>query len=48
MDLETFSDVDLQKCEVYKYAQSPNFEILLFGVSVNGGEVMVYYLAQGE
>ena len=48
LDLETFSDVDLQKCGVYKYAQSPNFEILLFGVSVNGGEVMVYDLAQGE
>lgn len=48
LDLETFSDVDLQKCGVYKYAQSSNFEILLFGVSVNGGEVMVYDLAQGE
>lgn len=48
LDLETFSDVDLQKCGVYKYAQSPNFEILLFGVSVNGGEVVVYDLAQGE
>ena len=48
IDIETFSDVDLQKCGVYKYAQSPNFEILLFGVSVNGGEVMVYDLAQGE
>lgn len=40
--------MDLQKCGVYKYAQSPAFEILLFGVSVNGGEVMVYDLAQGE
>ena len=48
LDLETFSDVDLQKCGVYKYAQSPNFEILLFGVSVNGGEVVVYDLAQGD
>lgn len=48
LDLETFSDVDLQKCGVYKYAQSPNFEILLFGVSVNGGEVKVYDLAQGD
>lgn len=48
LDLETFSDVDLQKCGVYKYAQSQSFEILLFGVSVNGGEVMVYDLAQGE
>ena len=48
LDLETFSDVDLQKCGVYKYAKSPNFEILLFGVSVNGGEVVVYDLAQGD
>lgn len=48
IDIESYSDVDLQKCGVYKYAQSPNFEILLFGVSVNGGEVTVYDLAQGE
>ena len=48
IDLETFSDVDLAKCGVYKYAESPNFEILLFGVSVNGGEVVVYDFAQGE
>ncbi|MDE1472151.1 DNA polymerase [Eubacterium limosum] len=48
IDIESYSDVDLQKCGVYKYAQSPNFEILLFGVSVNGGEVIVYDLAQGE
>lgn len=48
IDLETFSDVDLKKCGVYKYAESPNFEILLFGVSVNGGEVIVYDLASGD
>lgn len=48
IDLETFSDVDLKKCGVYKYASSPNFEILLFGVSVNGGEVTVYDLASGD
>lgn len=48
IDLETFSDVDLTKCGVYKYAESPNFEILLFGVSVNGGDVVVYDLARGE
>ena len=33
---------------MYRYTQSSNFEILLFGVSVNGGEVIVYDLAQGE
>lgn len=48
IDLETFSDVDLSKCGVYKYVESPAFEILLFGVSVNGGDVAVYDLAQGK
>lgn len=48
IDIESYSNVDLQKCGVYKYAQSPKFEILLFAVSVNGGEAMVYDLAQGE
>ena len=48
IDIETYSDVDLGKCGVYKYAESSEFEILLFGVSVNGGEVIVYDLAQGE
>lgn len=48
IDIETFSDVDLQKCGVYKYAQSPNFEILLFAYSVDSGEVSVIDLAQGE
>lgn len=48
IDLETFSDVDLSKCGVYKYIESPAFEILLFGVSVNSGDVAVYDLAQGE
>lgn len=48
LDVETFSDVDLKKCGVYKYAESPNFEVLLFGVSVNGGEVTVYDLASGD
>lgn len=48
IDLETFSDVDLSKCGVYRYVESPAFEILLFGVSVNGDDVAVYDLAQGE
>ena len=48
IDIETFSDVDLQKCGVYKYAQSPNFEILLFAYSVDSGDVSVIDLAQGE
>ena len=46
--METFSDVDLSKCGVYKYCSSPAFEILLFGYSVDGGEVQVADLACGE
>ena len=41
IDIETFSDIDLNKCGVYKYAESPNFEILLFGYAVDGGKVQV-------
>ena len=48
IDVETFSGVDLKKCGVYKYAESSDFEILLFGVSVDGGEVTVYDLASGD
>ena len=48
IDIESYSDVDLQKCGVYKYVQSPNFEILLFGYSVDEGAVKVVDLAQGE
>ena len=48
IDVETFSNIDLKKCGVYKYAESPDFEILLFGVSVDGGEATVYDLASGD
>ena len=48
LDLETRSSVDITKSGVYKYAESPDFEILLFGVSVNGGPVAVYDLASGD
>lgn len=48
VDLETFSSVNLGKCGVYKYAESDDFEILLFGYSVDGSEVKVVDLAQGE
>ena len=48
LDLETYSDIDLQKCGVDRYAASPNFEILLLGYSVDGGEVQVVDLAMGE
>lgn len=48
IDLETYSSVDISKCGVYKYAEAPDFEILLFGYSVDGGEVKVLDLAQGD
>ena len=48
IDIETYSGYDLSKCGVYKYAESPDFEILLFGYSVDGGEVQVIDLAAGE
>ena len=48
IDLETYSDIDITKCGAYKYAESDYFEILLFGVSVNGEPVKVYDLACGD
>nr|DAR40900.1 MAG TPA: DNA polymerase I [Bacteriophage sp.] len=48
IDIETFSDVNLAKCGVYKYAESSAFEILIFGYAVDGGEAQVIDLAQGE
>ena len=48
IDLETYSDQPLAKTGVYRYVESPDFEILLFGVSVNGGKVTVYDLASGD
>ncbi len=47
-DIESFSDVDLIKCGVYAYADSPTFEILLFAYSFDGGETQIIDLAQGE
>ena len=48
IDIETFSSVSLQKSGVYRYAESDDFEILLFGYSIDGGEVKVVDLAMGE
>lgn len=48
LDLETKSSVDIGKAGAYKYAESPDFEILLFGVSVNHGPIAVYDLACGD
>lgn len=48
IDLETYSDIDISKCGAYKYTESDNFEILLFGVSVDNGPVVVYDLASSD
>ena len=48
LDLETRSGADISECGVYRYAEDNEFDILLFGVSVNGGPVTVYDLACGE
>ena len=48
IDIETFSDIDLVKCGVYKYADSPAFEILLFAYSIDGGEIYIIDLASGD
>ena len=48
IDIETFSDVDLINCGVYKYTDSDRFEILLFAYSVDDGETKIVDLACGE
>ncbi|MBS4022072.1 MAG: hypothetical protein KGZ79_06585 [Dethiobacter sp.] len=48
IDIETYSSVDLAKSGVYRYVESPDFEVLLFGYSIDGGEVHVVDLACGE
>ena len=48
IDIESFSDVDLTKCGVYKYASAPDFEVILFAYSVDGGPVRQVDLASGE
>ena len=48
IDIETYSDVPLPKTGVYRYCESPDFEILLFGYSVDSGPVQVVDLACGE
>ena len=48
IDIETFSSVNLSKAGVYRYVESPDFEVLLFGYSVDGEEVKVIDLACGK
>lgn len=48
IDIETYSPIDLARCGVYKYAENPDFSILLFGYAADDGEVKVVDLAKGE
>lgn len=48
IDIETYSSCDLAKSGVYRYAESSDFEVLLFGYAVDGGEVKVIDIANGE
>lgn len=48
IDLETYSDVDIGKAGLYKYAQSPAFQILLFAYSLDGAPVQVVDFTAGE
>ena len=48
IDIETYSGTDLGKCGVYKYTEDPEFEVLLFGYAVDGGDVVTVDLALGE
>ncbi|MBQ3427148.1 MAG: hypothetical protein IJH37_08405 [Clostridia bacterium] len=48
IDIETYSDVDLIKCGVYRYVDSPKFEILLFAYCFDDGDIQIIDLAQGE
>lgn len=48
IDLETYSSVPIAKAGAQKYIQSPDFEILLFAYSLDGGDVHIIDLAQGE
>ena len=48
IDIETYSPIDLARCGVYKYAEDPDFSILLFGYAADDGEVKVLDLAKEE
>jgi DNA polymerase bacteriophage-type len=48
IDIETYSSVDITKAGLYKYVQSPDFEILLFAYSINKQQTHIVDLAQGE
>lgn len=47
IDIETFSSVDLKKCGVYKYVESPDFEIMLLAYKYDDGPTQIFDLAFG-
>ena len=48
IDIETFSSINLSKCGCYRYVEAQDFEIILFGYSIDGGDVRTVDLLQGE
>lgn len=48
IDIETYSSEDLSRSGVYRYAEAPDFAVLLFGYSLDGGPVSVVDIASGE
>ena len=48
LDLETYSSAPLPKCGVYRYTDSPDFEILLFSYAIDDGPVFTIDMASGE
>lgn len=48
IDIETYSSVDIKKSGLYKYVQSPDFEVLLFAYSIEGSPVEIIDLARGQ
>lgn len=48
IDIETHSSAELSKCGVYRYTESPDFEVILFGYSIDGDDVRVVDLLRCE
>ena len=48
IDIETYSSYDLSECGVYRYTEAPDFDVLLFSYSVDGGPVRCVDFANGE
>ena len=48
IDIESYSDIDINKAGVYRYVDSPEFKVLLFAYAIDGGEVQLIDLTRGE